>query len=347
MYLETNYIKKIQKLTFQKIKDRLWNFFVLSIISKTWFYFYFYKSYWHSILNSKIKINKINYKSYISTKVNPGAGIGHQLANYNSSIWYAKKFNLIHAHEVFPNKKWEKILGFNSSVICSKDILNKQYKKIELPIFKENNLTELSKIKKIIQSYRNQKVIFFLEQDQPYTKQYEISDYIKEKFFSSKQRKRDKIMYKHKDINIAVHIRLPMIIEDVVKRYNDANYAVNIINHSFNMLKNFLKKIITKKKIKIFIFTQFYDEKLKIFNKFKNVEYCYKISPYESFINLIHADVLLTSKSSFSYKAGLINKGIKISPKNFWHGYPWNDKNWILADTSGKLLNSSKKIILK
>ena len=139
MYLETNYIKKIQKLTFQKIKDRLWNFFVLSIISKTWFYFYLYKSYWHSILNSKIKINKINYKSYISTKVNPGAGIGHQLANYNSSIWYAKKFNLSHSHTPFPNKKWEKALGFNFSTICSENLLNKKNNEPAIIFKSENN----------------------------------------------------------------------------------------------------------------------------------------------------------------------------------------------------------------
>ena len=40
-------------------------------------------------------------------------------------------------------------------------------------------------------------------------------------------------------------------------------------------------------------------------------------------------------------------KDIKISPKNFWHGYPNNDKNWILANSNGKLINSIKKIIIK
>ena len=34
MYIETNYIKKIQKLNFQKLKNRLWSFFVLSIKHK-------------------------------------------------------------------------------------------------------------------------------------------------------------------------------------------------------------------------------------------------------------------------------------------------------------------------
>ena len=41
---------------------------------------------------------------------------------------------------------------------------------------------------------------------------------------------------------------MPMIIEDVAKRYKDVNYLVNIITLSFNMLNNILKKIKTKKK---------------------------------------------------------------------------------------------------
>ena len=347
MHIETNFIKKIQKLTFQKIKLRLWTYFALLTLRNTWVYYYLYKSYWHSLLNSKINNKKKNLKNYMSINVHPSAGIGHQLANYNSSIWYAKKFNLIHAHTSFPNKKWEKALGFNFSTICSKDLLNKNYKKVKLPLFKEKNFAEISKVKKIIHSYNYQKVIFFLEIDQPYAKQYEVADSVKKKFYSSKQRKKDAIMFNHQDVNIAVHIRLPMIIEDVVKRYNDANYTLNTINHSFNMLENFLKKIKTKRKVKIFIFTQFNNKNLKIFNKFLNVQYCYKISPYKSFINLVYADVLLTSKSSFSYKAALISRGIKISPKNFWHRYPNNDKNWILANSNGKLINSIKKIIIK
>ena len=80
------FLNKIRKLTFQKLKHRFWIFFVLSLLRNTWLYFYLYKSYWHAILNPKSKIKKKNYKNYISIKVNPGAGVGHQLANYNSSI---------------------------------------------------------------------------------------------------------------------------------------------------------------------------------------------------------------------------------------------------------------------
>jgi hypothetical protein len=34
----------------------------------------------------------------------------------------------------------------------------------------------------------------------------------------------------------------------------------------------------------------------------------------------------------------LLNKGIKICPKDFWHGYPQLD-DWLMADESGFLMN--------
>jgi len=152
MYIEKNFIKKIKKLTYKKVKYHLWTYFVLQKLKDTSIYFYLYRSFWHSVLNLNFNNISKNQKNYMSIDVDPGAGIGHQLANYNSAIWYAKKFNLIHAHTSFPNKKWEKLLGFNYSIICLEDLINKGYKKIKLPLFKEKDLVEISKIKKIIHS---------------------------------------------------------------------------------------------------------------------------------------------------------------------------------------------------
>lgn len=53
-----------------------------------------------------------------------------------------------------------------------------------------------------------------------------------------------------------------------------------------------------------------------------------------SFLHLVYANLLITSKSSFSYKPALLNNGIKICPRNFWHGYP-DSKDWILCDNNG------------
>jgi hypothetical protein len=56
----------------------------------------------------------------------------------------------------------------------------------------------------------------------------------------------------------------------------------------------------------------------------------------DSFLHMVFADILITSKSSFSYKPALLNNGVKISPRDFWHGYP-QSKNWLLVDDEGKM----------
>ena len=328
MYIETNFIKKIKKLTYQKVKHLLWTYFVLKKLKNTWIYFYLYRSFWHFVLNLNFNNISKNQKNYMSIDVDPGAGIGHQLANYNSAIWYAKKFNLIHAHTSFPNKKWEKLLGFNYSTICLENLINKDYKKIKLPIFKEGDLIEISKIKKIIHSYRDQKIIFFLEYNQGYTKQYQVAEILKEKFFSSKKRSKDKLIYNIKDFNIAVHIRVGDIMNNeklINERFLDINYFIKTINKSLSIIKTPKKKI-------IHIFS---GDKLNSFSKltnFKNIKFCHNLNQYKTFLHFVYADLLITSKSSFSYKAALISKGIKVSPKNFWHGYPKNDKKWYLTN---------------
>lgn len=335
MYIETNFVKKIKKLTYQKVKYLLRTYFVLKKLKNTWIYFYLYRSFWHSVLNLNFNNISKNQKNYMSIDVDPGGGIGHQLANYNSAIWYAKKFNLIHAHTSFPNKKWEKLLGFNYSTICLENLLNKGYKKIKLPIFKEGDLIEISKIKKIIHSYRDKKIIFFLENNQGYTKQYQVAEILKEKFFSSKKRSKDKLIYSIKDFNIAVHIRAGDIMNNeklINKRFLDINYFIKTINESLSIIK-------TPKKKKIHIFSE---SKLDSFSKltnFKNIKFCHNLNQYKTFLHFVYADLLITSKSSFSYKAALISKGIKVSPKNFWHGYPYNDKKWILTSANGRFKN--------
>ena len=113
MNSSNNLITKIKKITILKIKIRLWIFFALKLLRNTWVYPFLYKSYWHEFFFQKniipIRSNKKIRKNYLSIHVNYGARIGHQLGNYNTALWYAKKFNLIHVHTPFTNKKWEKI----------------------------------------------------------------------------------------------------------------------------------------------------------------------------------------------------------------------------------------------
>lgn len=59
------------------------------------------------------------------------------------------------------------------------------------------------------------------------------------------------------------------------------------------------------------------------------------MNPYDSFAHMARADLLIASKSSFSYKPALISRGVKICPASFWHGYP-DGNGFVLADDQGR-----------
>ena len=329
----------------KRIYEKISEFIVFKLLYNTWVYLFLYKSYWNYLLFSKKKNQKKikkKQKNYLSINVNLRARIGHQLANYNSAIWYAKKFNLIHVHTPFPDIKWEKTLAFNLSPISLKKLIKQGYKKIKLPKFNGKNSLEVSKIKKIIYSYYNQKVIFYLEEDQPwdlnhYKKQYGVSNILQKKFFLSPQRKKDKLIYEKKNFNIAVHIRMGDILLNkklLEQRYLNIDYFMNTIKNSLSVIK-------VKKKIKIYIFSEQYVKSFSKLKQFKNIQFCYNLDQYKTFLNFIYADLLIASKSAFSYMPALISKGIKVCPQNFWISFPKN-KNWILADSKGKFLRNKR-----
>jgi hypothetical protein len=319
-------LKVLEKIKF-KIKKKIIDYLFGIKIN-----FIFYKCYWVykiKVLNSKKK----KYKNFLSIRVHPGSGIGHQLANYNAGLWFSKKFKLNHCHNEFPNKKWESLLNFSKNSIDKKKLIKSNYKIIQLPRFDEYNITHIKIIKKIINQYSNQKILFYLEFDQAFKSQYQVSNTLKYKFFNKRNSLKDKIIFSKKYFNIAVHYRSGDILKNkslINQRKLNSNYYLNSLKIGFKLNQ-------TNKRNKIFIFSQGHD--LHNLLKKNNINYldCNKFNEFSTFLHFIYSDLLITSKSSFSYKAGLIGNNIKISPKDFWHKYPKNDKKWFLIDNNYKL----------
>lgn len=298
------------------------------------FYPLLYGCYWHSII-FKQNDSKNETHQYFSSNPNPGAGIGHQMANWIAGYWFAKEFELLFAHIPFSSESWERFLGFgeNEESIANL-VLNEGYKKIRIPFFGENNENEINRIRKIIDSYRNQKVIFICEQDQFYKNQYGVMDGIKAKFYGSKSRKFDQIIYDKKNFNIAIHVRRGDIVmnrdnnnPNLQMRWQDSVYFEKV-------LTKVVSEMITGKPLAIYLFSQGNRKDFSEFEKFIGLHYCLDMNAQESFLHMVHADMLITSKSSFSYKPALLSNGIKICPRDFWHGYP-ETNDWILADPKG------------
>lgn len=323
-------MKKIAKYI-PKIKSRLWRILIKRCKSLGLPYLP-YKSYWHSKTSIPIKC-EVN--QYFTAVPNRGAGIGHQMANWIAGYWFAQQFNLKFAHTQFSKPEWELFLGFGEAETKVNDLLNIGYKQILLPLFDENNIDEINLIKIIINSYRGRKIIFRAEQDQFYKDQYGVMNAIKQKFYSSPSRVNDKILYKDTNYNIAVHVRRGDILSDP----NNPNLKMRFLANEYyaNAIKEALTITRTDKPIHIWIFSQGEKSDYEELNNFDNLHWCLDMDPYNSFAHLVFADLLITSKSSFSYKPALISNGIKMCPKNFWHSYP-STPDWILTDDYGYII---------
>lgn len=301
--------------------------------SKRW-YPYLYRSYWHMKLQRVAP--KEHYQNYFTARPNPGAGIGHQMANWIAGYWFAKQFGIPFAHIPFSNSRipytkssWEDFLGFGQNEITVEELVKEQgYQIVRLPMFNENLQEDLSRIRCIIRSYANKKVVFLAEQDQFYAAQYGVMETIQKKFLYAPV-KREKLLYEEQEgIHVAVHIRRG----DVIANSSNPNIRMRWLDVSY--YQRVLELLLTRLKgrnVHIYIFSQGKKEEFEKEFSFPNVHYCLDMTAQNTFWHLTQADILIISKSSFSYKPALLSSGIRIVPKNFWHGYPKSER-WIVVD---------------
>ena len=144
--------------------------------------------------------------------------------------------------------------------------------------------------------------------------------------------------------NVAIHIRRPSLhpnidipshldghdvkhmniyqLPNVSERFTSYDYFIEIIkeiksNHS-------LTSYSAGKPLKFHIFSEGNSNDFDIF-KDDSVELRLNENIKDTFTNLVYADILVTSASSFSYTAALLSDGI-IYAKHFWHTNP---SHWI------------------
>lgn len=323
-----------------KIKKRIWSEIVRKFRAKS-FYFIIYKSFWHSKYHKPITTKF--HQNYFTAIPNQGAGIGHQMANWIAGYWFAKKFGLKFAHSSFSTQKWENFLGFGNDEISANELINtKAYKKVKLPLFTETNLQEMALIKSIIDSYQDRKVIFVAEKDQYYKNQFGVITDIQKKFYKANKINKEQLIYSKQNYNIAIHVRRGDIVIGQVNKNPNLQMRYQSNNYFEKVLATVVNKLNTDKPISIYLFSQGEPKDFFEFEKFKNIHFCLDMSAQDSFLHMVYADLLITSKSSFSYKPALLSQGIKVCPKNFWHGYPKN-KNWIMVNDEGEI--NSKQLI--
>jgi hypothetical protein len=331
----TNFIKKIKRRTWYELVKATRN---------TRFYYHIYPSYWRYQFSNKSKSRKLDSDIFISSTPNPSAGIGHQLANWNAGLWLAEMLGCPFAHIPFSTERWETFLGFGEQFPSLINLKKKGYKQRKLPLFDDTSEEEIDFVKRIIASYSGQKVVFVTEQDQPYTKQYETIPTLIRLFNSSRNRDSEETVYDPDAFNIAVHIRRAVVIDNQLIEEDEEQRKKRWLDNDYyeKTLASILDNLKAGRRIKIHIFSTSEADEFRSFSKYGDVVFCNHLDEYSSFLHFVRADLLITSKSSFSYKPALLNEGIKVCPRHFWHGYP-DSRKWLLADNDGSISEAELK----
>jgi hypothetical protein len=143
-------------------------------------------------------------------------------------------------------------------------------------------------------------------------------------FWENKQDRKNP--FNNGKINIAVHFRRYNTFDD--KHYDRNHYNGRFDGKEYFMkVMNKIRNTYKNQSIQFHLYTQknvleYYHEESKdnIEDYFKadDVEFHIDTNICDSFIEMVAADILVTSASSLSYSAGLLNKGI-VYYRPFWH----------------------------
>ena len=318
----------------EKLRQRTRSEF-LRRASKTSLYPYFYSATWRAKF-SWLKHPDNSPDKFITAVPNAGAGIGHQMANWIAGLYAAEFFGLRFAHSPFPAPEWEAFLGLGGTDPLAKDLVNSQgYRKVRLPRFDFKKPEEVARVRRIITSYTG-KVCFFCEMDQFFREQHQVIESLQARFHGAVARESEALSFHANRLSIAVHVRRGDICQseqdpentNLSMRWLDDDYFLGILEKIHADLPDQIES-------ETFIFTQGNAEDYEAYTRFPNTRICTDMGAIDSFRHMVFADVLVTSRSSFSYKPALLSRGIKICPAEFWHGYPDNH-DWSQVDRHGR-----------
>ena len=191
--------------------------------------------------------------------------------------------------------------------------------KVELLMNVSNNYQTVydDKLIENIISFTPQEIIYSFELNINFLLNSESLVNLKTNFRKNKNRN----IFNNDVFNIAIHIRSTNL-HDITLGSNRST----TLNYYFDIIARIKKTMVNEKRIIFHIYSQNdmrdYDE----FDK-EGIYFHLNENMFDTFIGLVAADILVTSKSSFSYAAAILSDGI-IYYQPFWH--PPGEK-WIVC----------------
>jgi hypothetical protein len=139
-------------------------------------------------------------------------------------------------------------------------------------------------------------------------------------------------LYDNNFINVAIHIKRPSLHKniDIPEHYGNVdikkidikelpNLTIRHTNDQYYInIIDMIKKNNNNKPYKFHLFSEGSIEQFDLFNKLDDIQFHLNEDLLNTYIYMIYADILVTSKSSFSYTAAILSKN-NIIYQPFWH----------------------------
>lgn len=251
-------------------------------------------------------------KAYITCAGN-NDGVGAQVHAVFSTMLFAKLYDLTYIHTPFTSiqhnasgiedweNKWEHFfsIGTGETAIRSATAVLPTAQPLRHPLL-------LWKKPGVLYSVRNCHECTDLVPDQ-----YDlIRTELQQKFFAGKEFKTPPGAGHIK--HIAVHIRRGDVSSGMNSdRYTNVETIIQVLEQIFIFMSD------NRIPYKLHIYSQGKAEEFALFDRYQPVMHLSE-NEYDSFFGLVSADILVMAKSSFSYAAALLSRGIIIYD-DFWH----------------------------
>ena len=268
-----------------------------------------------------------------------------------STILFAHDAGLIYVHTPFQRPRFEKVAQINADMTRAQhntngdldweakwenffnlgkdEISREQLMKAGVECVQVHKLTELPS--------SGDNVLYVVRHCHEYANYFPyryraISDRLAEKYyFSSKNELR--CDYDRSRLNIAVHVRRGDVVQQgpTANRYTSNEFVASILRQVLDVVVSATLPVCVRlySEGQVADFGQLGD---------MDVEFHLNECPFSTFNNLVSADILLMSKSTFSYAAALLSQGVKVfepfDPRGFIHRpLP----HWLVAGRDGAI----------
>jgi len=270
-------------------------------------------------------------RRYLLATAHRTAGIGHALSEYNGGLLMARGFDLEFLHSSLASP-WEEFLGFGSGYTIAEPFWRQEnFELVRLPRVDWKAGDPVEELRTDVDSIRSSGNLLFVPFDgQNSFVQHTTGPELRKVYWSYTQRPGVKVLRELGCLNVAVHIRRRNAMDMKNPSVHDtsgAEYQARYLDlEYFEILMQSILTALPDEGVVFHIFSQGTPDGFEPLLRFGDVRLHLDVDQYNTFHNMACADVIITSPSSFSYKAGMLNPGLKLTRYPWWHEVPQDDE---------------------